>query len=182
MRLLSSACAALLLLTAVSLAPRAAAQTGARKTAPAARDETAAVRDAFWKLVRAFRDRDARTVMALIADDALLSHAGSRDRDHPALAEVFTKMLAPRPELSETIEPELEEVQVSGDTAFLRITWRTKWSLKDSGKEGSSVNRDLEIWRRQKDGSWKLYRGLECRLPPPAAPKPPAEAKEAARP
>ena len=170
MRLLSSVCA-LLLLTIVSLAPRAAAQTGARKTAPAARDETAAVRAAFEKLVKAFRDRDARTVVALIADDALLSHAGSADRDRPALAEVFTKMLAPRPELSETIEPELEEVQVSGDTAFLRITWRTKWELKDSGKSGASVERDLEIWRRQRDGSWKLYRGLGCKLPAPAAAK-----------
>jgi uncharacterized protein (TIGR02246 family) len=169
MRLLSSVCAALLL-TAVSLAPCAAAQTGAPPAAPAARDETAAVRAAFEKLVKAFRDRDARAVMSLIAEDALLSHAGSADRDHPALAEVFAKMLAPRPELSETIEPELEEVQVSGDTAFLRITWRTKWSLKDSGREGSSVERDLEIWRRQRDGSWKLYRGLGCKLPAPAAP------------
>ena len=170
MRLRRNACVALLLFT-LAPAPCAAAGTKAPKRAAAARDEAAAVRAAFGKLVKAFRDRDARAVAALIAEDALLSHAGSRDRDHPALAEVFTKMLAPRPNFSETIDPELEEVQVSGDTAFLRITWRTKWSLKDSGKEGSSVERDLEIWRRQRGGSWKLYRGLGCRLPPPAAPK-----------
>lgn len=172
-------CAALLLCTLV-FAPRAAAQS-----APAARDETAAVRAAFWKLVNAFRERDARAVAALIAGDALLSHAGSQDRDYRGLVEVFTKMLAPRPELSETIDPELEEVQVSGDTAFLRITWRTKWSLKDSGREGSSVERDIEIWRRQRDGSWKLYRGLGCKLPAPAAPQSLADAtgeNKAARP
>ncbi|HWS85861.1 MAG TPA: SgcJ/EcaC family oxidoreductase [Pyrinomonadaceae bacterium] len=181
MRLRGNVCAALLL-CALALAPCAAAQAWAARRAPDARDETVAVRAAFERLVKAFRDRDARAVMALIAEDALLSHAGSRDRDHPALAEVFTKMLAPRPELSETIDPELEEVQVSGNTAFLRITWRTKWSLKDSGKEGSSVNRDLEIWRKQKDGSWKLYRGLECRLPAPVSQGDGKAAGETARP
>ena len=164
MRLRRSVCATLSLILA--LAPCAMAQG-----ASARRDEVAAVRAAFGKLVKAFRDRDARAVAALIAEDALLSHAGLPDRDYRGLVEVFTKMLAPRPELSETIDPELEEVQVSGDTAFLRITWRTKWSLKDSGREGSSVERDLEIWRRQRDGSWKLYRGLGCRLPAPASPK-----------
>ena len=168
MRLRRNVCAALLLLLLFTLAPapRAAAKTPkARRPSAAARDETAAVRAAFGRLVKAFRDRDARAVAALIAGDALLSHAGSADRDYRGLVEVFTKMLAPRPELSETIDPELEEVQVSGDTAFLRITWRTKWELKDSGRAGSSVERDLEIWRRQRDGSWKLYRGLGCRLP-----------------
>jgi uncharacterized protein (TIGR02246 family) len=170
MKLRRQVCVALLLFT-LAPAPCAAAKPRAPKRAAAARDEAAAVRAAFGKLVRAFRDRDARAVAALIAEDALLSHAGSPDKDYRGLVEVFTKMLAPRPELSETIDPELEEVQVSGDTAFLRITWRTKWSLQDAGKEGSSVERDLEIWRRQRDGNWKLYRGLGCRLPAPAAPK-----------
>lgn len=136
MRLRAGACA-LLLLAAFAPAPPVAAKAKARKAkAAAARDEAAAVRAAFWRLVKAFRDRDARAVAALIAEDALLSHAGSRDRDYPALVEVFTKMLAPRPNFSETIEPELEEVQVSGDTAFLRITWRTKVGAEGLGRVG----------------------------------------------
>lgn len=157
------------LLAALLLAPCAAALNRAPKGRPAPRDEAAAVRAAFGKLVRAFREKDVRAVMALIAEDALLSHAGLPDKDYRDLGETFGKMLAPRPDFSEAIEVELEELRVSGDMAFLRITWRTKWELK--GKAGSSVERDLEIWRRQRDGSWKLSRGLGCKLTAPAGTK-----------
>ena len=162
------------LLAALPLVPCAATVSKAPKATkggPARRDEAAAVRAAFERLVRAFRERDARAVMALIAEDALLNHAGLPDKDYRNLGETFGKMLAPRPDLSEAIEVEVEELRVSGDMAFLRITWRTKWELKGSGRSGSSVERDLEIWRRQRDGSWKLSRGLGCRLAAPAGTK-----------
>ena len=63
----------------------------------------------------------------------------------------------------------IEEIQVSGGLAFVRAVWTADLEQKSTGRQVRTRDKDLEIWRCQPDGSWKLYRGLSFPAEPPSA-------------
>jgi uncharacterized protein (TIGR02246 family) len=130
-----------------------------------------AVTRAFEGLVRARNARDPDEVMSFFAKDALLSYPGSPDSGFDALREIFRKNYS-NPDLQGRYSVDIEEVQVSGDLAFVRVVWTADLEQKSTGRKVHTRDKDLEIWRCQPDGSWKLYRGLSYPIESPPAPGP----------
>jgi len=63
-----------------------------------------------------------------------------------------------------------EEGEIAGDWGFVRCTYSISLTPKDGGETSTRSGKDLSIWKRQADGSWKLY--IDCynyNAPAPAA-------------
>ena len=48
-----------------------------------------------------------------------------------------------------------DEIEICGDWAIQRETWKGSWIQKDSGETTQFESKDINIYRRQPDGSWK---------------------------
>lgn len=147
--------------------------TSAADIAATCSPETAqsAVTRAFEGLVRARSARDTDAVMSFFAKDALLSYPGHPDSGFDAIREVLRKSYS-HPDIQGRYSAEIEEVQVSGDLAFVRAVWTADLEQKSTGRKVRTQDKDLEIWRCQPDGSWKLYRGLSFPVENPPKPGP----------
>lgn len=145
-----------------------AGAAGALHGAGACSPEPAVTR-AFEGFVRARNARDTDTVMSFFAKDALLSYPGSPDAGFEALREIFHKSYS-NPDLTGRYSVDVQEVQVSGGLAFVRVLWTADLEQKSTGRQVHTRDKDLEIWRCQPDGSWKLYRGVS--FPAQEPPKP----------
>jgi uncharacterized protein (TIGR02246 family) len=130
-----------------------------------------AVTRAFEGLVRARSARDTDAVMAFFDKDALLSYPGHPDSGFDAIREVFWKSYS-NPDLRGRYSADIEEVQVSGNLAFVRAVWTADLEQKSTSRKVHTRDKDLEIWRCQPDGSWKLYRGLSFPIQDPPKPGP----------
>ena len=63
----------------------------------------------------------------------------------------------------------VEEAEIAGDWLFVRCTYTISLTPKEGGDTTTRSGKDLCIWKRQADGSWKLY--IDCynyNAPPPA--------------
>lgn len=121
------------------------------------------VRRAFNKLVAAFDARDAKTIVSFFAEDAIVISPLQPDADYKTVSEGFLKEYSVQPKETTTVKANIEEIQVSGNLAFVRMMWFVE---RQSDKQIISRLKDLEIWQRQSDGSWKLARGLSFHLKP----------------
>jgi uncharacterized protein (TIGR02246 family) len=123
--------------------------------------EVEKVREAFNSMVRGFNARDAKQAVSYFAEDLLLVHPLRGEADYKAVSEGFEKAFRTPLENPYTILTDIEEIQVSGDMAFIRVIW-SRESVAD--KQILSGEKDVEIWQRQKDGKWKLARGYSFPL------------------
>ena len=53
-----------------------------------------------------------------------------------------------------------EEVEVFGDWAFVRTTYTTALTPKAGGEVVEERGKNIWIWKREADGSWKLARNI----------------------
>jgi ketosteroid isomerase-like protein/dienelactone hydrolase len=139
-----------------------------RRPAPNASEDASAVKAALDNLLRAYNRRDLEAAMAAYAPDALLSYPGTPDSGYAHARASYARRFAGAPPFPVTISFRLEELQASGDLAFARLLWLVE---RDSDKKTLSRHKDLEVWRRQPDGSWALYRGLSFHLPADETPE-----------
>ena len=54
----------------------------------------------------------------------------------------------------------VEEVEVAGDWGFSRLTFTLSLRPKEGGETSTSSGKALSIFKRQADGSWKVY--IDC--------------------
>jgi ketosteroid isomerase-like protein len=105
-------------------------------------------------------------VMSLFAPDAILSYPGMPDSGYDAIRQIFEKNYS-KSDIQGTYSADIQEVQVAGDLAFVRAVWSADLEQKSTGLKLRSQDKDLEIWRCQPGGSWKLYRGLSFPIESP---------------
>jgi len=133
---------------AVLAASIAFAQPKARTAAPAGAETLADVRRAIdrgnaqWS--EGWLKGDAAMVAAIFADDGV-QLSGIRERQKAGMA-------GNDPGVKVTITT--VNVWLDGDTAY--ETGKYKYEYKEKGKPGVDEGRYVTIWKRQKDGSWKL--------------------------
>jgi ketosteroid isomerase-like protein len=60
--------------------------------------------------------------------------------------------------IQETLSP--EEVETAGDWAFVRSSFTDVLIPKAGGEPIEDSGKSLDIYKRQPDGSWKLYRAM----------------------
>jgi ketosteroid isomerase-like protein len=62
-----------------------------------------------------------------------------------------------------------EKIHVSGDLAFSRDLWNGPMNPKDGGEPIVFENKNLVLYKRQVDGSWKTWRAMYSSNTPPTA-------------
>jgi ketosteroid isomerase-like protein len=141
-------------------APR---QQTTKKTDTAADIE--AIKQALAQTALAYNNRDLPLRMSFYAADSLLSYPGQPDADIQRTKQNYGENFANLPPFPFRSFYEIEEIQASGDLAFVQMMWFVE---RQSDKQIVSRLKDLEIWQRQADGRWKLARGLSFHLKPDA--------------
>ena len=60
-----------------------------------------------------------------------------------------------------------EEIHVSGDLAYSHSIWKGSMNPKDGSEPFVFNNKNLVIYKRQVDGSWKIFRAMYSSNAPP---------------
>jgi ketosteroid isomerase-like protein len=145
----------LLVLALVAAAAPAAAQGGVSATRFDAAASRRAVHDADRALSRASESRDIDAFAAILdADTVFVSESGPPVRGRDAVRVKWAAFFDPvGPSL--TWEPYESEVSSRGDLGYTR--GRFLFQGKDgSGKPVTERGEYLSIWRKQRDGAWRL--------------------------
>lgn len=127
--------------------------------------DTAAIRAAIQQTAAAINAHDVDGVMAHYAKDVQVSYPGIPDTRYDEFYASYRQMMGPAVTTHTT--PTIEEIAVSGDLAMIRMTWDTTITAKDTGRVTTRKARDLQVWRREKDG-WKFARGMWHHINPEA--------------
>jgi len=118
------------------------------------KEDVAAITSDLNRWVKAFNARDVETVNAIFASDYIQSFPGSPDQTKADLAREQKEKL---PTTASTVSLRIEEIQVSGDMAFVRDQWT--WT-RPNVKNSTVKTRSIEIWKRQSKGGWQIIRSL----------------------
>ena len=132
--------------------------------AAAPRDDIRAALDNWTK---AFNSRDAGRVCDLFARDLVAAFQGQPERDYDAICALLSKSLRDQ-EKSYHYSLDLKEILVSGDLAAVRLVWTLTVARKEGGVIETIEEPGTDIFRRQRDGSWRIARYLAF----PIAPRP----------
>lgn len=124
----------------------------------AAADEAtdeAAIRARLQNWAEAFNQRDAEAACELFADDVMSTVRGAPDAGKATICERLRHALA-QSELTLSYTPDIEEVLLAGDLAAVRLTWTLKTAR--SGTVAVSQERGMDLFRRDPDGIWRIFR------------------------
>jgi len=123
-----------------------------------------AVTTAFQQSVAAANAGDVETLFAVYADDAVsmppsappwVGKAAIRAALEPQFAESAFQL---------TVSP--DDIAVAGDLAVIRTGWEETVTPRDDGETTGLHGEWLLVWRKQADGSWKIWRDMWTVVPP----------------
>lgn len=146
----------------------ACAQAGPAELSEA---DAEAVREASRQYTQLARDTAWARWGTMFTDDAVFLPPNSPAVEGAAAIEAWGRTFPPIKDLR--IEP--TEVVGRGDLAFARGRYSMVIMVPNQPEQPDS-GKYIEIWRRQSDGSWKLFRDIFNSDVPLPAPPPPAPA------
>jgi uncharacterized protein (TIGR02246 family) len=143
----------------------ACTQPGRHQATTTEADDVAAIKTLLQEYRIAVNAGDLDGILALYADDAVT---------FPPDTAPYTGKEEMRPLYQAAIEentfrftPQADEVRVSGDLAFLRVTYNETVMPKVGGEPTELHGNWLVILERQPDGTWKWWREMWSIYPPP---------------
>jgi uncharacterized protein (TIGR02246 family) len=145
----ASLLAFLLVLTAIGCNP---AQPPVSPDTRAAEEANIRKLDADW--VRAAQTKQVDAWLVFYADDAVVLPPNDKAASGKESIRKPVADLLGLPELSISWQPNKVEVARSGDLAYLYGTYDLSFK-GPGGKIVSDTGKNLEIWKKQSDGSWK---------------------------
>jgi uncharacterized protein (TIGR02246 family) len=141
--------AGLIALLLASAAPPAVAADAARADIKAALVQ--------WK--DDFNAGRAGKVCDLFARDLRADFRGQPERGYDALCGLLRRSLADRAR-AYSYALAIKEILLWGDTAVVRLTWTLTVRPRAGGRVTTSVEPGLDVFRRQRDGHWRIVRYL----------------------
>lgn len=116
------------------------------------------------KTVEAFNARDAESAVRSNARDFIQMFHGQANADNDAnLANTRAQLAGPTVKL--TIDDERVEVAEAGDMVFYSNRYGYDFTDPDSGKIVTETGNWVLVYRRQPDGTLKIYREIISDLP-----------------
>ena len=138
--------------------------------APAASDDAAGAQNQIrvalekWKLD--FNAGDASQVCVLFAPDLISDFRGQPEDSYSSLC-ANMQMALNDPAKTYHYDLEIKEILVSGDLAVVRLVWTLKVHPKAGGRDETTREPGMDIFRRQPDGTWKISRYMAYESPGP---------------
>lgn len=119
--------------------------------------DSAAIESALRQWSHDFTARNLPAVCGLFADDAVLAYPGAPDRDRKAFCNQIGALFADPAKHYSYAEPEISGILVDGDLAVVRLVWTLTTSDVSDAVVDTSREDGLDVFRRQPDGTWKIY-------------------------
>jgi uncharacterized protein (TIGR02246 family) len=123
---------------------------------PATSAETA-IRDALASWTRQFNAGDADAVCGLFAPDLRYDYRGFPERGFDEICGLLRRSLNDRTR-KYSYSLLIKEVILAGDLAVVRLVWRLKIVPVGAAAARVSEEPGIDIFRKQPDGSWKIFR------------------------
>jgi len=121
--------------------------------------DLAALKQQWSGWVAAYASYDLKATMDIFAEDVIFSFQGSPDQHYADLESGYKAEFA-RARTQREWVPEFEESECSGNLAFVRSTWILRQTDPSGKIEDLTKNRGIDLFRRSKDGKWKIFRSL----------------------
>lgn len=115
----------------------------------------AAIRGRLEGWAAAFNARDAAGVCDLFAEDLVSVVPEAPDAGKAAVCDRLARLLA-RDDRRFGYAVEIEEVLVWGERAAVRLNWTL--SVEAGGATETSLERGIDLFRREPDGAWRIMR------------------------
>ena len=121
-------------------------------------DETA-IRDALTRWTEDFNARNSGRICDLFDPALRYDFRGMPERGFDDICHLLRRSLAEKTR-SYSYAPNIKEVIVSGDLAVVRLVWTL--TVKPAGSSRATVSREpgIDVFRRQPNGAWKIFRYL----------------------
>ena len=129
------------------------------------RNDSLALRKAVIRTGTAFNEKLTDTILAFYAKDIIVSFPGVPDTKYEDFVKAFDGLKTADVNLQRFTRDSIEEIILSGDLAVVRVNWITTTIDKAQANEVTRVARDLQVWRKEKNGKWKFIRGMWFREP-----------------
>jgi len=130
-----------------------------------------AIRAALAKWTQAFNGGNAGAACELFDSSLVYDFRGHPTRGREELCEGLVTTLADKSKKF-SYALDIEDIQVSGDLAVVRLDWTLTITLPDGRKE-VTLEPGMDVFRRRPDGSWKIVRYIAYEVEQPAALKEP---------
>lgn len=101
-----------------------------------------------------FNAKKSQEVCGLFAPDLIASYPGTKDRNYDEMCKQLTGILSSIGKTYEYEAPEIEQVIVEHDLAVVRLIWTLK--VTDGSHQEVIKEKGLDVFRCQKDGTWKI--------------------------
>ena len=111
-----------------------------------------AIRRVLEQWPKDFNARNKPGVFGFFAPDLVATFPGQPDRDFAAMCKHLGTALED-PKRFRYDAPKIHQVIVSGDLAVVRLTWTLRLTIDD--REVVTREHGMDVFRRQKDGTWK---------------------------
>ena len=119
-----------------------------------------------WRL--ATREKDIRAILELVAEDVVfLPSSVPPIIDKDEVEKMYRAFFPRYREIQH--EATIEEVQIAGDWAFLWGTDELRMTPESGETEIHMKGKGLSILKRQSDGSWRVWRGINNMTRQPTA-------------
>ena len=119
--------------------------------------DAAAEREAFGQtieaLIDAYSSKDVDALLALVADDVLLTRGGESFWTKTQLGEYVSNVYS-QGNYWTYHPPDKFEVSASGDLAY--AVHKYDYTRVEEGESKTSKNTFSTVWKKQGDGSWKM--------------------------
>jgi uncharacterized protein (TIGR02246 family) len=127
-----------------------------------------AIRSLSQEISRTWNENDFEGWMASIDDDAMILLAnGPTLKGIEEIRALYSNSFSLN---SFDVTSTTEEIHVEGDIAFSRDTWVGSINPKDGGEPIVFDNKAIFIYKKQADGSWKIWRNIYNSNIPPSPP------------
>jgi uncharacterized protein (TIGR02246 family) len=117
--------------------------------------DIAAINDLYKQATLACSNGDVELYLSLFTEDAVAMATEvpaliGKEQLRPAIEGLFGMFDLKLPYT-------MDKVEVPGDWAFARSSFQYSMTLKEGGKTTTRAGKELDILKRQADGSWKIY-------------------------
>ena len=129
--------------------------TAALAAAPVSATATNDIRARLETWVDDFNNGRADTVCDLFSVDAISQYRGQPERDYAGICELLQDSLADQAR-DYHYALDIDEIIVEGDLAVVRLTW----TLFITPLNVTSIERGIDVFRREADGKWRIIRYL----------------------
>jgi ketosteroid isomerase-like protein len=103
-----------------------------------------------------FNKKNVPGVCELFAPNLIAIYEGIPERNYEEICRQLSAVLSDPNKSFHYETPEIEQVLIDNEMAVVRLVWKLKITDKQTAQVTSIREKGMDIFQRQKDGSWKI--------------------------